>query len=31
MERYVEGRDIGVIVALDVNAGGLPVITVMDI
>jgi len=31
MERYVEGRDIGVIVAFDVEAGGLPVITVMDI
>lgn len=31
MERYVEGRDIGVIVAFDVDAGGLPVITVMDI
>ena len=31
MERYVEGRDIGVVVAFGVDAAGLPVITVMDI
>lgn len=31
MERYVEGRDIGVVVAFEIAATGLPVITVMDI
>lgn len=31
MERYVEGRDIGVVVAFEIDATGLPVITVMDI
>lgn len=31
MERYVEGRDIGVVVAFEMDAAGLPVITVMDI
>lgn len=31
MERYVEGRDIGVVVAFEIDAAGLPVITVMDI
>ena len=31
MERYVEGRDIGVVVAFEIGATGLPVITVMDI
>jgi hypothetical protein len=31
MERYVEGRDIGVVVAFEIAAAGLPVITVMDI
>ena len=31
MERYVEGRDIGVVVAFEIDTTGLPVITVMDI
>lgn len=31
MERYMEGRDIAVIVGLDVGAEGLPIITVMNI
>ena len=31
MERYIEGRDIGVVVAFKFDATGLPVITVMDI
>ena len=31
MQRYVEGRDIGVVVAFETDATGLPVITVMDI
>jgi hypothetical protein len=31
MERYVEGREIGVLVAFEIDAAGLPVITVMDI
>lgn len=31
MERYVEGRDIAVIVAFETDAAGLPVVTVMDI
>lgn len=31
MERYVAGRDIGVVVAFEIDATGLPVITVMDI
>lgn len=31
MERYIEGRDIGVVVAFEIGATGLPVITVMDI
>jgi len=31
MERYVEGRDIAVVVAFEMDTTGLPVITVMDI
>jgi hypothetical protein len=31
MERYVEGRDIAVVVAFGTDAAGLPVVTVMDI
>lgn len=31
MERYVEGRDIAVIVAFDTDATGLPVVTVMNL
>jgi hypothetical protein len=31
MERYVEGRGIGVVVAFEIDTAGLPVITVMDI
>ena len=31
VERYVEGRDIGVVVAFEIDATGLPVIPVMDI
>lgn len=31
MERYVEGRDIAVIVAFEADATGLPVVTVMNI
>lgn len=30
MERYVEGRDIAVMVGLDLGAEGLPIITVMN-
>ncbi|MHB8915884.1 MAG: DUF4258 domain-containing protein [Thiobacillus sp.] len=31
MERYLEGREIAVIVALDLDATDLPVVTVMNI
>ena len=31
IERYVEGRDIAVIVAFEADAAGLPVVTVMNI
>lgn len=31
MERYLEGRDIAVIVAFETDTAGLPVVTVMDI
>ncbi|MFZ3041109.1 MAG: DUF4258 domain-containing protein [Thiobacillus sp.] len=31
MERYLEGRDIAVIVGFETDTTGLPVVTVMDI
>lgn len=30
-ERYVEGRDIAVVVAFEADAAGMPVVTVMNI